>query len=118
MKRSHALVLATTLALALAAALGQTASAAVSRQSVSPGRSTLARGKIGTALPSAGAAARIRALGLDDSGGGLGSDDGGGLGSDDGGVLTAGGHAAHGTIGSAGPSPHAAGRIAALGLDD
>lgn len=108
--KSHALVLATTLGLALAAGLGQAATAAKSRQASSPTRNTLARGKIGTAKPSAGAAARIRALGLDDDGG-LGSDD-------DGGGRTAGGHAAHGTIGSAGPSANAAARIAALGLDD
>lgn len=110
MKRARALILATTLGLALAAGLGQTATAADSKRASSPARSTLAGGKIGTAKPSAGAAARIRALGLDDDGG-LGSDD-------DGGGPTAGGQAAHGTIGSAGPRPNAAARIAALGLDD
>jgi hypothetical protein len=86
------------------------------RASATPG-STLARGKIGSAAPNAGAAARIRALGLDD-GGGLGSDDAGGLGADDGGGLTSGGRAAHGTIGNALPRTGAAARIAALGLDD
>jgi hypothetical protein len=106
-KRSHALVLATTLA--LAAGVGQAAAAASPKRVSSPPRSMLARGKIGSAAPSAGAAARIRALGLDDDGG---------PGSDDEGGLTAGGHAAHGTIGSAGASPNAAARIAALGLDD
>jgi len=105
--RSHALVLATTLV--LGAGLGQAASAAASKHAGSPSRSTLARGKIGTALPSAGAAARIKALGLDDDGG---------FGSDDGGGLNAGGHAARGTIGSAAPSLGAAARIAALGADD
>jgi hypothetical protein len=109
-KRSQALVLATTVALGLAA-LGQTASAAVSKHPSAPPGITVANGKIGAALPSPGAAARIRTLGLDDGEGGLGSDDGGGL-------LTAGGHAAHGTIGSAAPSATAAARIAALGLDD
>lgn len=101
MNRSRALVLATILV--LAAAVGQSASAAA--------KSAVARGKIGSALPTKGAAARIRAIGLDDSGAGeLGSDDGGGLG--------AVGHAAHGTIGSAAPAANAAARIAALGLDD
>ena len=108
MKRSHALVLATTLALAVAAGIGQAASAAVSRHARSA--HGLARGKIGAAPPSAGAAARIRALGLDDSGGELGSDDGTGL--------AALGHAAHGTIGRAAPTANAAARISALGLDD
>jgi hypothetical protein len=60
-------------------------------------------------MPSAGAAARIRALGLDDDGG---------LGSDDGGGPAIGGHAARGTIGSALPKTGAAARIAALGFDD
>jgi hypothetical protein len=117
MKRSHAVVLATTLGLLLAAGLGQAATAAASKQASSPLRGTLARGKIGSAAPSAGAAARIRALGLDD-GGGLGSDDVGGLGADDGGGLSSGGRAAHGTIGNALPRTGAAARIAALGFDD
>ena len=108
MKRSHAPVLATTLALAVAAGLGQAASAAVSQRASSA--QVLARGKIGSALPSKGAAARIRALGLDDDGGEVGSDDGGGL--------AARGHAAHGTIGRAAPTANAAARISALGLDD
>jgi hypothetical protein len=117
-KRSHVLVLATAVGLALAAGVGQAATAATTKRPSSPSRSALARGKIGGALPSAGAAARIRALGLDD-GGGLGLDDGAGLGSDDGGGgLTGGGHPAHGTIGSAPPTAGAAARIRALGLDD
>lgn len=116
MKRSHALALAATLTLALAAGLGPAASAATSRHAGSPVRSTLARGKIGIALPSAGAAARIRALGLDD-GEGLGSD-GGGVGFDDDGGPTAGGRPSHGTIGSTPPRRGAAARIAALALDD
>jgi hypothetical protein len=61
-------------------------------------------------MPTPGAAARIRALGLDDGEGGVGSDDGGGL--------TVGGHASRGTIGNTAPTAGAAGRIAALGLDD
>jgi hypothetical protein len=113
-KRSH-LVLA--VALALAAGLGQAALGAMSKGTAPPGVA-LARGKIGSAAPSAGAAARIRALGLDD-GGGLGSDDAGGLGADDGGgVMTSGGHAARAMIGNALPRTGAAARIAALGLDD
>ena len=108
MKRSHTLVLATTLAVGLAASVGHVASAAVSRHPSSPTRAPLAGGKIGTALPAPGAAARIRALGLDD-GEGEGND---------GGVSSAGVHAAHGTIGSTAPSVGAAARIAALGLDD
>jgi hypothetical protein len=108
MKRSHALR-AITLALAVAAGIGQAASAGLSEHANSA--YALSRGKIGTALPGAGAAARIRALGLDDGGGELGSDDGGG-------GLAAGGHPAHGTIGSAAPRANAAARIAALGLDD
>ena len=111
MKRSHTLVLATTLAVGLAASVGHVASAAVSRHPSPPTKGPLAGGKIGTALPAPGAAARIRALGLDDEGEG-------GLGSDDSGVSSAGVHAAHGTIGSTAPSVGAAARIAALGLDD
>jgi hypothetical protein len=98
------------LALVLAAGFGQAASAAVSKPARSAAGITPAQGKIGNARPAPGAAARIRALGLDDGEGELGSDDGGrGL---------AGGHAAHGTIGTAVPSVGAAARIAALGLDD
>jgi hypothetical protein len=111
MKRSHTLVLATILALCFAVSVGPAASAAASRHPSSPTRAPLAGGKIGTALPAPGAAARIRALGLDDGEGGPGSED-------DGGGLTAGGRAAHGTIGSAAPGVGAAARIAALGLDD
>jgi hypothetical protein len=111
MRRSRALVLATTLALGLAASVGQAASAAAPKRASTAPRSALARGKIGGALPSPGAAARVRALGLDDGEGGLGSDDGGA-------TMTAGGHAAHGMIGSSAPSANAAARIAALGLDD
>ena len=111
MKRSHAFVLATTVALVLAAGFGHAASAAASKQRSSPTGSTVASGKIGTALPRAGAAARIRALGLDDGGGG-------GLEAGDDGGRTAGGQAARGTIGSAPPRTGAAGRIVALGLDD
>jgi hypothetical protein len=109
-KRSHALVLATTLAVAVAAGFGQTASAAVSKHASSEVGITPAHGKIGNARPVPGAAARIRALGLDDGEGELGSDDGGGG--------LAGGRAAHGTIGSAAPTVGAAARIASLGLDD
>jgi hypothetical protein len=110
MKRSYTLVLATTLALALAAGFGQAASAAGSKRASSAAGISPVHGKIGTALPTPGAAARIRALGLDDGEGEVGSDDGGGG--------LAGGHAAHGTIGSAAPTVGAAARIAALGLDD
>ena len=110
MKRSRSLVLATTIALALAAGIGGNATAAVFTHASSPTRATLAHGKIGTARPTPGAVTRIRALGLDDSGGEAGSDDGGGL--------SVAGHAAHGTIGSAAPTANAAARIAALGLDD
>jgi hypothetical protein len=108
-KRAHALVLATVLALTVAACVGQAATAAVAQHVRSTHAS--ARGKIGTALPRAGAAARIRALGLDDDGGGE-------AGSDDGGGLATRGHAAHGTIGRAVPRADAAARISALGLDD
>jgi hypothetical protein len=108
-KRSHSVVLATTLALCLAAFLGQAASAAAPRRTSALPGTTLAQGKIGGALPAPGAAARIRALGLDDGEGG--SDDGGG-------GLTVGGHASHGTIGNTTPTAGAAARIAALGLDD
>jgi hypothetical protein len=104
MKRFHVLVLAATLGLALLAGLGQAAAAAGFKQAGS-----LARGRIGNAAPTSGAAARIRALGLDD---------GGDLASDDGEALKAGGRPAHGTIGSALPRAGAAARIAALGLDD
>jgi hypothetical protein len=110
MKRSHALVLAASLVLVPAAGLGKAASAAVSKQGRSPATTTLAAGRIGATLPSPGAAARIRAVGLDDDGG-LGSDDGGG-------GLASGRRAAHGSIGSALPSTGAAARIRALGLDD
>ena len=103
MNRSHALVPATALALVIGA--GQAAAA------TSPTRPAVTHGTIGKSAPSPGAAARIRALGLDDDGG-PGSDDGG----DDG--LTFAGRAAHGSIGSALPSRGAAARIRALGLDD
>jgi hypothetical protein len=103
--RPYALVPATALAFALGA--GQAAAAT----SASPTRPAVAHGSIGKAAPSPGAAARIRALGLDDDGG-PGSDDGG-----DGG-LTFGGRVAHGTIGGAVPGRGAAARIRALGLDD
>jgi hypothetical protein len=109
-KRSHVLALATIVVLVLAAGLGQAASAAVSKRASSAAGITPAHGKIGNARPVPGAAARIRALGLDDGEGELGSDDGG--------AGLASGHAAHGTIGSAAPSVGAAARIAALGLDD
>jgi hypothetical protein len=99
--RSHVLVPVAALALAFGG--GQAAAAT----SASP----VARGSIGKAAPTPGAAARIRALGLDDDGG-PGSDDGG-----DGG-LSFGGRAAHGTIGSALPSRGAAAKIRALGRDD
>jgi hypothetical protein len=99
-KRSHALVPVTALALVA----GQAAAAT----SASPTRPAAAHGTIGRAAPSPGAAARIRALGLDDDGG-PGSDDGG---------QTFGGRVAHGTIGSAPPGRGAAARILALGLDD
>jgi hypothetical protein len=93
--------------LAVAAGISGAASGAVSQHTSSA--HALARGKITTAQPRAGAAARIRALGLDDSGG-----DGG---SDDDGVLATLGHAAHGTIGRTAPTANAAARIAALGFD-
>ena len=94
MTRSHVLVPVAALALAFGG--GQAAAAT----SASP----VARGTIGRAAPAPGAAARIRALGLDDDGG-----DGG---------LSFGGRAAHGTIGSALPSRGAAAKIRALGRDD
>jgi hypothetical protein len=121
MKTSHALALAATLA--VSAALGPGALAASSKHSarsagltVAPvsfrgegddggalpgGRS--AHGTIGSAAPTANAAARIRALG-----GGDGSE------GDDGGALP-GGRSAHGTIGKAAPSANAAARLRALG---
>jgi hypothetical protein len=108
-KRSHALVLATIVVLVLAAGLGRAASAAVSKNRSYAAGISPAHGKIGNARPAPGAAARIRALGLDDDGGELGSDDGGAL---------PGSRAAYGTIGSAAPTAGAAARIAALGLDD
>jgi hypothetical protein len=103
-KRSHALVLATTLA--LAASSGDGASAATS--------SRVAHGKIGSTLPSRGAAARIRALGSDDDGGGedVSAD------ADGGGRATGTARASHGTIGRALPQAGVAARIKALGLDD
>lgn len=114
MKRSRTLVLAVTLGIAGAAGLDHAADGA--RKAPSSTGSRLSQGKIGSAAPSAGAPARIRALGLDD-GGASGSGDGG-LGLDDGGGPAVAGHAAHGTIGRAGVSPNAAARIAALGFDD
>jgi Spy/CpxP family protein refolding chaperone len=123
MKRSHALVLASILAISAAFAATAAASstkhagdAARPKASIrsfgegddagtqSGGRS--ARGSIGKAAPSANAANRIRALGGDD-----GSE------SDDGGALPA-GRSAHGSIGKAAPSARAANRIRALRGDD
>jgi hypothetical protein len=94
--------------LAVAAGISGAASGAVSQHASSA--HALARGKITTAQPHAGAAARIRALGLDESG----SD---GSSADDGGPATL-GHAAHGTIGRTAQPANAAARIAALGFDD
>jgi hypothetical protein len=94
--------------LAVAAGISGAASGAVSQHASSA--HGLARGKITTAQPRAGAAARIRALGLDESGGDGSSDDGGGL------ATSA--HLAHGTIGGTAPIANAAARIAALGSDD
>jgi hypothetical protein len=110
-KRSHTVGLAIALCLGLAASVDQAASAATSKQAGSPARGAIGRGKIGSALPTPGAAARIRALGLDDGGGEAGSSE------DDGGFVL-GGRAAHGTIGKAAPTANTAARIAALGLDD
>jgi hypothetical protein len=127
MKRSHALVLASTLAAAAALVAASftsssTAAAGLSRSTTSirthgegddggglPGGRS-ARGSIGKAAPSANAASRIRALGGDDG-------EGDGSGSDDGGALP-GGRSAHGSIGKAAPKANAAGRIRALGGDD
>jgi hypothetical protein len=141
MKRSHLLVLATVLA--LGGVFGESATASSSKRGASPKRASAAAtaqaarlhasrsptatthlaplraaavgggtssGRIGTAPPSPNAAARIRALGLDDGGGPESEDDGGGL--------PGGAKVAHGSIGSALPSANAAGRIRALGLDD
>ena len=123
MKRSHALVLASTLAVAAAFAATAYASspkpaadAVAAKASIrslgegddggalAGGRS--AHGSIGKAAPTASAASRIRALGGDDSSG-----------SDEGGALP-GGRSAHGSIGKAAPTANAATRIRALGGDD
>jgi hypothetical protein len=123
MKRSHALVLASTLAVSAGFAATASASsphAAASRAGPTasirsfgegddggalPGGHS-AHGSIGKAAPSANAASRLRALGGDD-----GSE------SDDGGALP-GSHSAHGSIGKAAPSANAASRLRALGGDD
>jgi hypothetical protein len=123
MRRSHALVLASTLA--VSAAFAATASASSRKaDAVAAGQTTSIRspgegnddgalpggrgahGSIGKAAPKPNAASRIRALGGDD-----GSE------SDDGGALPA-GHSAHGSIGKTAPKPNAASRIRALGGDD
>ena len=123
MKRSHALVLASTLAVSAAfAATAYASSPKPAADAAGPkasirslgegddggarpgGRS--AHGSIGKAAPSANAASRIRALGGDDD-----SE------SDDGGALP-GGRSAHGSIGKAAPKANAASRIRALGGDD
>jgi hypothetical protein len=75
------------------------------RAAGSPG---VSHGSIGTAAPTPGVRARIRALGLEDDAEG-GSDDGG---------LFALGRVSHGSIGSALPGANAAARIRILGLDD
>jgi len=121
MKRSHVLALATMLA--LAGVFGESAYASSSQRGASPKRvqtrlalprpaavgSGTSSGRIGTAPPSPNAAARIRALGLDDEGGPESGDDDGGL---------PGGKVAHGSISSAPPVGNAAARIRALGADD
>jgi hypothetical protein len=103
-KRFHFSALAT--AAVLAGVVGGTAAVGASPHGPTSG---ISRGTISRALPTPGAAARIRAAGLDD---------GPEASSDDGGGLPAGGAAGHGTIGTALPTPGAASRIRALGLDD
>ena len=123
MKRSHALVLASTLAVSAAFAANASASnprpaadtAGPKASIISLGEGddagTLAGGRsahgsIGKTAPSANAANRIRALGGD-----------GNSGSDDGGALPR-GRSAHGSIGKTAPKANAANRIRALGGDD
>ena len=123
MKRSHVLVLASTLAVVAALAATAFASsptpalaaagskAAIHSRGEGDDGGTLAGGRsahgsIGKAAPSANAASRLRALGGDDESG-----------SDDGGALP-GGRSAHGSIGKAAPKANAASRIRALGGDD
>jgi hypothetical protein len=107
MKRFQSIALASALVLAVGAGVGQVATAASSAAT-----HTATHGKIGKQLPSSGAAARIRALGLDGEGGGDSRS------SDDSGGLVAGGHVSHGSIGSLAPGANAAAQIRALGLDE
>jgi hypothetical protein len=106
MKRSHVLLLAA--ALGLGGVLGASAATSKPRGPTTVGAG-VARGTIGSAAPSAKAAARIRALGLDDEGGPE---------SDDGGGAAARVRPARGTIGGTAPGPGAVARLRALGQDD
>jgi hypothetical protein len=107
MKRFQSVAIASALVLAVGVGVGQAAAF-----TTSAARHTAVQAKIGKELPSSGAAARIRALGLDgERRGDSGAAD------DSGGLLTA-GHVSHGSIGSVAPGANAAAQIRALGLDD
>jgi hypothetical protein len=104
MRRSS--VGAMSLAVVLVCAAGAATAVGASPRAPSGG---IARGTIGSAPPSLGAAARIRALGLDD-----GSE----AGPDDGGGILGRGLAVPGTIDGAPPRSGASARIRGLGVED